>query len=173
MADQENTEVAEQFGDCDRQSSHETENTESPKKTTEQANDDSPNEQEEVSIADCADGKQLQVILMMLSIANSNQHHFVFKFNDFIELLSQVDIMEEFSATFITLNELWVDIGFEPKECESSSADMVLEMKRVLSNKISTTQEIKSGLNSQIRLANARFHCSNHMSPKTERAISL
>jgi hypothetical protein len=67
-----------------------------------------------------------------------------------------MDIMEEFSATFVTLNELWEEIGFEPNECESSSADMVLEMKRVLSNKISTTQEIKSGLNSQIRLANAR-----------------
>lgn len=68
-----------------------------------------------------------------------------------------MDIMEEFSATFVTLNELWEEIGFEPNECESSSADMVLEMKRVLSNKISTTQEIKSGLNSQIRLANARY----------------
>ncbi len=68
----------------------------------------------------------------------------------------QVDVMEEFSATFITLNELWADIGFEPHECQNSSADMVQEMKRVLSNKISTTQEIKSGLISQIRLANAR-----------------
>ena len=68
-----------------------------------------------------------------------------------------MDIMEEFSATFVTLNELWEEIGFEPNECQSSSADMVLEMKRVLSNKISTTQEIKSGLNSQIRLANARY----------------
>ncbi len=68
-----------------------------------------------------------------------------------------MDIMEEFSATFIILNELWAEIGFEPNECESSSADMVLEIKRVLSNKISTTQEIKSVLNSQIRLANARL----------------
>ncbi len=67
-----------------------------------------------------------------------------------------MDIMEEFSSTFKILNELWEEIGFEPNECETSSADMVQEMKRVLSNKVSITQEIKSGLSSQIRLTNAR-----------------
>ena len=72
-------------------------------------------------------------------------------------LILQGDIQEEINAAFNTLDELWNEIGFEPHECQSSSNDMFSEIKRVLSNKISATQEIKSALNCQMRLLSARY----------------
>jgi hypothetical protein len=145
-----------------KQSSQDTETHENSNLSLEQINDNSSGEQEETTTADSADGKQLQVNIFYsrdnFKPKTEPKQFFLVTVYKVLSLYFQMDIMEEFGATFISLNELWKEIGFEPNECENSSADMVLEMKRVLSNKISTTQEIKSGLNSQIRLANARLH---------------
>ena len=67
------------------------------------------------------------------------------------------DVVTLARATLETLSELWREIGLEPHECNNSTAEMFAEVKRVFENKLSSTQEIKCSLVSQIRLASARI----------------
>jgi len=67
------------------------------------------------------------------------------------------DVVTLARATLETLQALWAEIGLEPHECNNSTAEMFAEVKRVFENKLSTTQEIKCSLVSQIRLASARI----------------
>lgn len=74
--------------------------------------------------------------------------------------LLQAKIVQEFQSNFDILTDLWQEIGFEVHECRSAGAEILSEIKRVLRNKVTCTQDIKSGLNSQIRLCSARYKCS-------------
>lgn len=67
------------------------------------------------------------------------------------------DVVTLARGTLETLQALWVEIGLETHECNNSTAEMFAEVKRVFENKLSTTQEIKCSLVSQIRLASARI----------------
>ena len=67
------------------------------------------------------------------------------------------DVVTLAKATLSSLQALWEEIGLDPPECASSTAEMFDQVKRVFENKLSSTQEMKCSLVSQVRLASARI----------------
>jgi hypothetical protein len=67
------------------------------------------------------------------------------------------DVVALAKTTLESLRELWSEIGLQEHECQNSTAEMFAEVKRVFEHKLSSTQEVKCSLISQIRLASARI----------------
>ena len=66
------------------------------------------------------------------------------------------DLVRLSEAALTTLKSLWNEIGYTDYECDNAKAEMFAEVKRVFETKLSSTQEVKCNLVSQVRLVGAR-----------------